>query len=418
MSSRGGVRSGPVLAFENVSKRYRLRRGWHFSSLREAIGRVRRRGQSPDGTSPDYFWALRDVNFQVQRGESVGLIGSNGAGKSTTLKILSRVTVPTRGAFSALGKIGALIEVGAGFHPDLTGRENVFLNGAIMGMTRNELEQKFDSIVSFAEIDRFIDTPIKYYSSGMAVRLGFAVAAHINPDILLVDEVLAVGDTAFQAKCLNKLGELREQAKTIILVSHNMTNIVQHCSRVLWMDRGTVRAAGEPEAIVEEYLQAVQPQTASAGGGSVIDEDAPVRIVSVVVRNHRGQIGEPLTYGAAATIELEYEVTGPVSDPVLGISFENAYGQPLGGLTSRLAGMKLDVSQTRSSVRLVLDPVILTRGLYKVGVSIQDEKLQRFFDVRSRATSFTVDGPSLASREVSGHVVYPHRWQQDGARPE
>jgi lipopolysaccharide transport system ATP-binding protein len=163
------------------------------------------------------------------------------------------------GKFSAVGKIGALIEVGAGFHFDLTGRENVYLNGAIMGMSHREVESKFDSIVSFAEVERFIDTPIKYYSSGMAMRLGFAVAAHINPDILLVDEVLAVGDAAFQAKCLNKLAELREQAKTIVLVSHNMTNIIQHCNRVVWLDRGTVRAVGDPETIVEEYLRAVSP---------------------------------------------------------------------------------------------------------------------------------------------------------------
>jgi lipopolysaccharide transport system ATP-binding protein len=403
-----------VLGFDQVSKRYRLRRGWHFSSVGEAIGRLRRRVRAGDGTSPDFFWALRDVTFQIRRGESVGLIGSNGAGKSTTLKILSRVTVPTMGTFSAVGKIGALIEVGAGFHVDLTGRENVYLNGAIMGMSRREVESKFDSIVSFAEIERFIDTPIKYYSSGMAVRLGFAVAAHINPDILLVDEVLAVGDAAFQAKCLNKLAELREQAKTIVLVSHNMTNIIQHCNRVVWLDRGTVRAVGAPETIVEEYLRAVSssaPATRSAD--SMIDGDAPVRIVSVVARNHRGESNEPLVYGTSASLDVEYEVVGPVVDPVLGITFENANGQALGGLTSRFAGMKLDVSQPRGTVRLVLDPVIFTRGLYKLSVSLQDERLQRFYDVWSRSTSFSVEGPSLASREVSGHVIYPHRWHQE-----
>jgi lipopolysaccharide transport system ATP-binding protein len=403
-----------VLGFEQASKRYRLRRGWHFSSVGEAIGRLRRRVRSDDGTSADFFWALRDVTFQIQRGESVGLIGSNGAGKSTTLKILSRVTVPTSGTFSAVGKIGALIEVGAGFHFDLTGRENVFLNGAIMGMSRREVESKFNSIVTFAEIERFIDTPIKYYSSGMAVRLGFAVAAHINPDILLVDEVLAVGDAAFQAKCLNKLAELREQAKTIVLVSHNMTNIIQHCNRVVWLDRGTVRAAGDPEAIVEEYLSAVSPSApATRSAESMVDGDAPVRIVSVVARNHRGESNEPLVYGATAALEVEYEVVGPVVDPVLGITFENANGQTLGGLTSRFAGLKLDVSQPRGTVRLVLDPVIFTRGLYKLSVSLQDERLQRFYDVWSRSTTFSVEGPSLASREVSGHVIYPHRWHQE-----
>jgi ABC-type polysaccharide/polyol phosphate transport system ATPase subunit len=406
-----------VLGFDQVSKRYRLRRGWQVSSLGEAIGRVRRRVRHTEGTSPDFFWALRDVNFQIRRGESVGLIGSNGAGKSTTLKILSRVTVPTKGTFSAVGKIGALIEVGAGFHFDLTGRENVFLNGAIMGMTRAEVEEKFERIVSFAEIERFIDTPIKYYSSGMAVRLGFAVAAHINPDILLVDEVLAVGDAAFQAKCLNKLAELREQDKTIILVSHNMTNIVQHCDRVIWMDRGTVRAQGEPEAIVEQYLQAVQPQKSAAGVTPTLDSSAPIRIGAIVVRNHRSEPGEPLVYGARATIEVEYEVMAPVSDPVIGITFESVNGHALGGLTSRLGGLKLDVTHPTGVARLVLDPVIFTRGVYKVTVSVLDERIQRFYDLRSHAMSFSVDGPSLATREVSGHVVYPHHWESNGSRP-
>ncbi len=405
-----------ALGFDHVSKRYRLRRGLHFSSIGEAIGRMRRRVGTADGTSPDFFWALRDANFRIRRGESVGLIGSNGAGKSTTLKILSRVTVPTKGTYSAVGKVGALIEVGAGFHFDLTGRENVFLNGAIMGMSRGEVEAKFDRIVSFAEIERFIDTPIKYYSSGMAVRLGFAVAAHINPDTLLVDEVLAVGDAAFQAKCLNKLAELREQAKTIVLVTHNMTNIVQHCDRVIWMDRGTVRAEGEPEAIVEQYLRAVQPAPATRAGAPTLDSAAPIRIGAVVVRNHHGEAGEPLVYGARGSIDIEYEVVAPVSDPVLGVTFVSVGGQALGGLTSRLSGIKLDVSQPRGTARLVLDPVIFTRGMYKVTVSVLDERIQRFFDLRAQATSFNVDGPSLASREVSGHVVYPHRWESDGSR--
>lgn len=405
-----------VLSFDRVSKRYRLRRGWHTLSFGEAIGRFRRRVRAAEATSPDFFWALRDVNFQIRQGESVGLIGSNGAGKSTTLKILSRVTVPTEGTFSAVGRVGALIEVGAGFHFDLTGRENVYLNGAIMGMSRSEVESKFDRIVAFAEIDRFIDTPIKYYSSGMAVRLGFAVAAHINPDILLVDEVLAVGDAAFQAKCLNKLAELRDQDKTIVLVTHNMTNVVQHCDRVIWMDRGTVRAVGDPEEIVEQYLQAVQPRTAAAAAPT-LDESAPIRIGEVVVRDHRGEPGLPLVYGARATIEVEYEVTAPVSDPVIGITFVNATGHTLGGLTSRLAGLKLDVSQPTGVVRLVLDPVIFTRGTYKISVSALDERIQRFYDIKSQAVAFTVDGPSLASREVSGHVVYPHHWESNGGQP-
>ncbi|MET0441727.1 MAG: ABC transporter ATP-binding protein, partial [Casimicrobiaceae bacterium] len=207
-----------ALRFHDVSKKYRLRHGWYLS-IRDEAARLAKRAFGRDNGEANIFWALRDVSFEVRRGETVGLIGSNGAGKSTILKILSRVTTPTQGSFEVNGKVGALIEVGAGFHPDLTGRENVYLNGAIRGMRKREIDAKFDQIVAFSEVENFIDTPLKFYSSGMMVRLGFAVAAHIEPEILLVDEVLAVGDTAFQAKCLNKIAELKAQDKTIILVS-------------------------------------------------------------------------------------------------------------------------------------------------------------------------------------------------------
>src|ERR1700738_3441270 len=216
--------SDTVIDLNGVAKRYRLRRGWHVTSLRDEVVRLRsRRLRGPR----EEFWALRDVTFSLERGEILGLVGMNGAGKSTLLKILSKVTVPTRGSFVARGRLGALIEIGAGFHPELSGRENIFLNGAIMGMSRREVQGKFDRIVSFAEVEGFLDTPIKHYSSGMQMRLGFAVAAHTDPDILLIDEILAVGDASFQAKCLNKLTELKAQDKTIVLVSHNLTNITE-----------------------------------------------------------------------------------------------------------------------------------------------------------------------------------------------
>ena len=224
-----------VVRFDGVSKGYVLRRS------------LARAAQFWDPQQhADTFWALDNVSFEIARGDTVGLIGPNGAGKSTILKILARVTVPTKGTFAVKGRLGALIEVGSGFHPDLTGRENVFLNGAIMGMRKREIESKFDQIVAFSEVEKFLDTALKYYSSGMMVRLGFAVAAHINPDILLVDEVLAVGDTSFQAKCLNKIAELKEQERTIVLVSHAMPSILQHSSKVLWIDHGKVQGYGRP----------------------------------------------------------------------------------------------------------------------------------------------------------------------------
>src|SRR6266700_1118729 len=282
--------SDTAIELSSVSKRYRLRGGgWHVTSIKDEVGRLSARLLGREVPSREEFWALRDVSFSLKRGDTLGLIGRNGAGKSTLLKVLSRVTVPTTGSFVTNGQLGSLIEIGAGFHPDLTGRENIFLNGSIMGMTRREVQRKFDQIVAFAEVERFIDTPIKHYSSGMQMRLGFAVAAHTDPDILLIDEILAVGDASFQAKCLNKLAELKEDDKTIILVSHNLTNITEHAKRVVWLDNGSVRMIGEPNEVVDAYLEHVT----SDGVGDVkstevnLDPDRDLAIGEVVVRNQK-----------------------------------------------------------------------------------------------------------------------------------
>jgi homopolymeric O-antigen transport system ATP-binding protein len=402
-----------LIRFDRVSKKYRLHQGFYFSLRDEAATLARRifLGARPPR---DEFWALRDVSFDVRQGETIGLIGANGAGKSTTLKILSRVTVPSSGVVTVGAKIGALIEIGAGFHPELTGRENVYLNGAIMGMRRKELDAKFERIVSFADIGRLLDTPIKYYSSGMVVRLGFAVAAHIDPEILLVDEVLAVGDAAFQAKCLNKLAELKEQQRTIILVSHTMPNILHHSTRVLWIDHGEVRAFGDPEGTVERYLGSVA--VAPVGDGETVTDrsvgDSPIRIRNVRIHGWRDD-GGPLEHGERAVLQVAYEVTGAVSDPVVSVTFHDVRSYLLGGLTTRLDGVKVDTSKPGGVVRLVLSPLILTRGAYTVGVALYDRRIQRCLDVKPNAATFTVEGPSVASREVAGHVVYPHSWEID-----
>ena len=405
-----------AIRFDAVSKKYRIRHGW-YTSLREDAVRLVRRLMRRDQWEADLFWALREVSFDIRRGETIGLIGPNGAGKSTILKILSRVTTQTSGTFTVNGKVGALIEVGAGFHPDLTGRENVYLNGAIMGMRRREIDSKFDQIAAFAEIGNFIDTPLKYYSSGMLVRLGFAVAAHIDPDILLVDEVLAVGDTAFQAKCLNKIAELKEQDKTIVLVSHTMPSILQHSTRVLWVDHGAIQAYGDPDETVEAYLRSVHAHmTAKAHAPAAPLADSPIHITDVVVRDAHERADGRVAYGECAGIEVSYVVTAPVDDPVVSVTFHDARGYPLGGLTSRLGGVKLDTSAGGiHTVRLVLQPVLFTRGRYEINAAILDSRIQRYYDVRAAAASFHVDGPSVATREVTGHLVYPHRWETDVA---
>ena len=208
----------------------------------------------PD-VSREEFWALRNVSLEIRRGQVVGLIGRNGAGKSTLLKIISRITEPTEGRISIKGRVSSLLEVGTGFHPELTGRENIYLNGAILGMRKTEIQRKFDEIVAFAEIDRFLDTPVKRYSSGMYVRLAFAVAAHLEPEILIIDEVLAVGDAAFQRKCLGRMNDVAREGRTVIVVSHNMLSVEGLCNRAVWMHEGTIVEEGEPHEVIAKYLR-------------------------------------------------------------------------------------------------------------------------------------------------------------------
>src|SRR4051812_8218009 len=254
-----------VIRAENISKAYRIGLAASQNDLRETImsavrtplKRLRRFNEDfGDGSADaeDTFWALRDVNFEIQQGEVVGIIGRNGAGKSTLLKLLSRITEPTEGKIRIDGRVASLLEVGTGFHPELTGRENIFLNGAILGMQRTEITRKFDEIVAFSEVEQFLDTPVKRYSSGMYVRLAFAVAAHLDPEVLIVDEVLAVGDATFQKKCLGKMGDVMRQGRTVLFVSHNMDAVTNLCTHVVLVNKGQVSERLAPEEGVKEYL--------------------------------------------------------------------------------------------------------------------------------------------------------------------
>src|SRR5688572_19094667 len=250
----------PIIRVENLGKQYTIgAKSEPYTTLRESLVRaarkpldmVRRNGKAENTK----FWALKDVSFDVMPGEVVGIIGRNGAGKSTLLKVLSRITEPTTGRVELYGRVGSLLEVGTGFHPELTGRENIFLNGAILGMRREEINKKFDEIVDFAEIEEFLDTPVKRYSSGMYVRLAFAVAAHLEPEILVVDEVLSVGDAQFQKKCLGKMREVSEHGRTVLFVSHDMQAVARLCSRIIWFQDGTKREDGKSESIIGSYLR-------------------------------------------------------------------------------------------------------------------------------------------------------------------
>jgi len=255
------------------------------NGARRLVGRGRRASANP---AREEFWALRDVSFELRDGERLGLIGRNGAGKSTLLKILSRITEPTTGRVHLRGRVASLLEVGTGFHPELTGRENVFLNGTILGMRRSEIRRKLDEIVAFAEVEKFLDTPVKRYSSGMYVRLAFAVAAHLEQEILLVDEVLAVGDAVFQQKCLTKMGEVAEQGRTIVLVSHNSVAIQQLCTSAIWLDGGRIVEAGTAGDVVEHYNASFAPSATGTFERSLVTGDGSVELLSYTVVNERG----------------------------------------------------------------------------------------------------------------------------------
>jgi lipopolysaccharide transport system ATP-binding protein len=407
--------SDTVIDLNGVAKRYRLRRGWHVTSLRDEVVRLGSRLLGRPVEPREEFWALRDVTFSLERGEILGLVGMNGAGKSTLLKILSKVTVPTRGSFVARGRLGALIEIGAGFHPELSGRENIFLNGAIMGMSRREVQGKFDRIVSFAEVERFIDTPIKHYSSGMQMRLGFAVAAHTDPDILLIDEILAVGDASFQAKCLNKLAELKEEDKTIILVSHNLTTITEHSKRVLWLDQGAVRMIGEPDAVVDAFLEHVTEEIGSddeAGGLGGRDIGKEISILGVSLADEFQHPQSRFDRGDAVLIDVSYSASQAMPGAVFLISIQDVQGYPLGGVSTDPDAVKINGAVDRGVVRLRLDPLILNKGVYTLSVHALDPGTKRYYDIKRRAARALVDGERASSRQASGHVYYPHQWEQ------
>ncbi len=295
-----------VIKVENLSKLYYLG-GTKHNSLRDTIvGFVK----NPKRAAKNELWALKDVSFDVKDGETLGIIGKNGAGKSTLLKILSRITKPTGGNAEIHGRIGSLLEVGTGFHNELSGRENIFLNGAILGMKRSEIEAKFDEIVAFSEIEKFIDTPVKHYSSGMYMRLAFSVAAHLEPEILIVDEVLAVGDVAFQKKCLNKMRDVGQKGRTVLFVSHDMQAVSRLCNRAIWIKDGMVARDGETNAVVGEYLH---EQTQTGAEKSWENSDKPpgnefVKLKKVRVCDKNGETSAALDIRQPIGVEITYEV--------------------------------------------------------------------------------------------------------------
>jgi lipopolysaccharide transport system ATP-binding protein len=367
--------SEPAIRVQNLGKQYQLgAREAGYETLREAltgffINPVRRfKSLSGRVREDETFWALKDVSFEVQPGEVVGIIGHNGAGKSTLLKILSQITEPTEGRVEIDGRIGSLLEVGTGFHPELSGRENIYLNGSILGMSREEVRRKFDEIVAFAEVEKFLDLPVKKYSSGMSVRLAFSVAAHLDPEILIIDEVLAVGDQAFQNKCLGKMSGVADSGRTILFVSHQMAAVEAMCSSAILLSEGQIRARGETKKIVEHYLRGVsrgdmqplQDRRDRRGSGDI-------RFKSVSFSDGSGRSLMSFQCGSAAEIMLRYENCSQreLRNLRVCLGVDNEFGQRVLLLDSKLVGRDLaQVDPEGGAVRFTMPKLALLPGCY------------------------------------------------------
>ena len=332
----------------------------------------------PDGS--DRFWALRDISFEVKRGEVLGIIGKNGAGKSTLLKIMSRVTTPTKGQIKLKGRVASLLEVGTGFHPELTGRENIFLNGAILGMSKDEIKRKFDEIVAFAEIEKFIDTPVKRYSSGMYVRLAFAVAAHLEPEILVVDEVLAVGDAEFQKKCLGKMGDVAKKGRTVLFVSHNMGSIAQLCIRCIFLNGGEVIEDGDTSSVIRSYLNlGVQGKSELCWRKEEAPGDSKFKLLRVRLCQPIDITTNVIEITKEFSIEFELLVLRKLRDVHIGLMIRSADGIIVAHTSSVLGNIVIGVTPGKQMFRCVFPPYALNVGLYSISIAADVPNMKLFF---------------------------------------
>jgi lipopolysaccharide transport system ATP-binding protein len=414
--------SAPAIRVENLGKQYKLglreeaKRSFG-EALTHALGaplrRLRKLSERSDGS--DLFWALRNISLEVQPGEVVGIIGPNGAGKSTLLKILSRITSPTTGRIELRGSVRSLLEIGTGFHPELTGRENIYLNGAILGMKKAEISAHFDEIVAFAEIDRFLDTPVKRYSSGMYIRLAFAVAAHLQPDILIVDEVLAVGDAAFQKKCLGTMREVATSGRTVLFVSHNMAAISQLCTRAAVLVRGEMICNGTTSEAIKQYLSL--GETAGARATFELDEAKPMQITSVTVESATGRCAASLDAGEGGRLVIGYRVREWVPGTYVAIMITNEAGHDI--LWSCDVTDMAELRETRPPgdyvAQVRIPGRVLVPGTYYGSAGFYHPGRDRSFEYRQRCVCFdAVDHHSLLTRlgiRYPSAVALPLKWE-------
>jgi lipopolysaccharide transport system ATP-binding protein len=399
-----------AIKIENVSKSYRLGGTKAPDNFREALANLFRKNQKNENDRD--FFALKDVNISLEQGKVLGLIGSNGAGKSTLLKIVSGITKPTNGSVSFKGRVGTLLEVGTGFHPELTGRENIFLNGAILGMKRNEISRKFDEIVDFAGIEKFLDTPVKRYSSGMYVRLAFSVAAHLEPEILIVDEVLAVGDAEFQKKCLNKMKEISGSSRTVIFVSHNQAAIESLCDQCALLDRGQVLFVGDTHNALQRYRVT---KNSNAFDNKVVQRKviSDLKVENIIVKSQDSDISGSVKMGSDAIFKLKILSPSAFENVEVSLGINTLYQEERMLLSNKLTGEKISFKKGINSVSVVVPEWQLGPGTYGINVHITSQGLVKEWIIN--AVEFDVEandffGTGALPPDAYRKFLSNHQW--------
>ena len=403
-----------AIQVQEVSKRFRLHRGRRYLTVKDLFVRSFRGGWRLG--AGDEHWALRGVNLEVPQGKTLGIIGSNGSGKSTLLKLLAGILKPTSGSIQVSGRVSALIELGAGFHPEFTGRENVWINGILLGLSRQEVRGRFDEIVQFAGLEAFIDNPVKTYSSGMYMRLGFAIATAVDPDILLIDEVLAVGDEAFQHKCVGKIQEFKARGKTICFVSHDLGAVAELCDETLWLNEGRVSALGRTHEVIQQYRTWVAQEEAGALRAQHERANASrepqtrwgsgeVTLSSVTLKDSLGQERYLFESGEPVLIVFSYQVHAPVGDAVFGIGIFRKDGLSVYGTNTAIDDRVLPPLKDEGQVAVLLERVDLIEGEYLLDVAVHARDGHPY-DYRSRALTFAI----RSKVRDTGVARLPHRW--------
>lgn len=398
-----------AVKLEQVSKKFTLQhqrsRSWQELVLNFLQGK--------ENKQHEQFWSLREVSFEIASGETVGLIGSNGAGKSTLLKLISRIIQPTSGRIQINGRVGALLELGSGFHPDMTGRENIYLNGSILGLSQTEIRRKLDEIITFAELERFIDLPVKHYSSGMYLRLGFSVAVHTEPDILLVDEVLAVGDAAFQRKCMEQIDQLRQQGVTIFFVSHDLDTVRRICQRAIWIDKGKVLIDGATETVARQYIwhsYEENPVTITRNPERRWGNNE-VKIEQVYLLDGEGKEQKAFGTGEMLVVEICYRAARRMERPVFGLAIHRSDGIHVAGPNTQFNEYEIPWIEGVGTVQYTVPHLPLLEGTYYISVAAHDARESKIFDYHDQLYSFRVYRGK--SRERYGLITLGGDWSLD-----